>query len=108
MDGVPATWHRSATLVAGKLVQMPQFVGVSHHVDGRDLAVLDVERGSLKLAIGLQRDEAWQAVDEAYANQRRAVLAVEIRQIFVRLHDGIETDDRLHRGWSLATAVRMD
>jgi hypothetical protein len=42
-------------------MQMPQLVGVAHHIDGDDPAVLDVERRSLKLAVGLTRDEAGQS-----------------------------------------------
>jgi hypothetical protein len=55
-------------------MQMPQLVGVSHHVDGCDFSVLDVERGRLKLAIGLQRDDAGQTVDETGTNKLRAAL----------------------------------
>ena len=39
-------------------MQMPQLVGVPHHVDRGDLSILDFERGRLKLAISLQSDEA--------------------------------------------------
>src|SRR5262249_20306746 len=39
------------------LMQMPQLVGIAHHVDRGDPAVLDVERRRLQLAIGLQRHE---------------------------------------------------
>ena len=53
-------------------VQVPELLGIAHHVDRRDLAVLDLERGGLQLAVGLAGDEARQAVDEGGANQRRA------------------------------------
>lgn len=53
---------------------MAQFVGVAHDVDRRNPAILDVEGRGLELAIDLKRDEARQAVDEAVADQLRAVV----------------------------------
>jgi hypothetical protein len=76
---------------------MPQLVGVSHHVDGCDLSVLDVERGRLKLAIGLERDETGQTVDETGTDKLRAALPKKICQKFVDLHDGIERAKALLR-----------
>ena len=56
------------------LMQMPQLVGISHDVDCGDLSVLDFERGRLELAVGLQRDEAGQSIDESGTHEFRAVL----------------------------------
>jgi hypothetical protein len=44
-------------------MQMPQLIGVAHHIDGSDPAILDVERGRLELAVSLARDETGQAAD---------------------------------------------
>ena len=44
------------------LMQMPQLVGVPHHIDCRDLSVLDVECSRLKFAVGLHGDESRQSV----------------------------------------------
>ena len=64
------------------LMQMPQLVGISHHIDCGDLSVLDFERGRLKFAVGLQRDETGQSVDEAGTHEFRAILPGNDRQIF--------------------------
>ena len=53
---------------------MPQLVWVSHHVDGRDLSVLDFERGRLEFAIGFERNETGQSVDETDTNEFGLVL----------------------------------
>ena len=65
-------------------MQMPQLVGIPHDVDRGDLSVLDVERGGLQLAVGLQRDEAGQSVDETGAHELRAILPEMSRQSFVQ------------------------
>lgn len=38
-------------------MHMPQLVGVAHHIDADDLAVLDLQRGGLQLAVSLAGDE---------------------------------------------------
>ena len=53
---------------------MPQLVGISHHIDCGDLSVLDFERGRLEFAVGLQRDEAGQSIDESGTHKFRAIL----------------------------------
>lgn len=58
-----------------QLVQVPELVGISYDVDGGDLAVLDIERRRLELAIGLERDDAGQSVDEAGTNESRRLPA---------------------------------
>ena len=55
-------------------MQMPQLVGVPHHIDRCDLSVLDFERGRLEFAIGFERDETGQSVDETGTNKFRPVL----------------------------------
>ena len=51
------------------LAQMPQLVGIPHHIDCGDLSVLDFERGCLKFTVGLQRYKAGQSVDKTGTNK---------------------------------------
>src|SRR6185437_3099832 len=87
---------------------MPQLVGVSHDIDGRDLSVLDVESGCLEFTVGLQRDETGQSVDESGTNKFRVILPEIISQQLMELHHGIEAENRLQARRTLAAAVRMD
>jgi hypothetical protein len=50
-------------------MQMPQLVGIAHHIDRGDPSILDVECRRLQFAIGLQRHETRQAIDEACADE---------------------------------------
>src|SRR5579885_1204245 len=93
---------------AASLVQMPELVWIAHHVNGGDLAVFDLERGGLQLAVGLARDEAGQAVDEASAHELRAVSLEQGGQPLVQFDDAIEPEDRLPGGGALAAAVGME
>ena len=61
---------------------MPQLVGVPHHMDCRNLSILDFERGRGKLTIGPGRDETRQSVDETGTNQFRGMPA----ETFQRKH----------------------
>ena len=90
------------------LMQMSQLVWVPHHIDRDDLFVPDFERGGLKLAIGFQGDETRQAVDKPGMNQFRSIGPETSRQIFVKLDDGLEAEDRLRGCRTLAAAVGMD
>lgn len=53
-------------------MQMPQLVGIPHHIDRRDLSVFDFECGRLEFTIGFQCHETLQSVDETGTNQLRA------------------------------------
>ena len=90
------------------LMQMPQLVGVPHHIDCCDLSVLDFERGRLKLTIGLLGDEARQSIDESGTHKLRAIHLELSRKMFVHFHHGIESGDGLNGRRSLAAAVGMD
>src|ERR1700704_684411 len=103
----PTVWLAVSPAWRSDLVQMPQLVGVPHHIDCRDLSVLDCERGRRKFTIGLERDETGQSVDETGTNKFRTILPETSRQIFMNLHDGIETEDRLRGCRTLAAAVGM-
>jgi hypothetical protein len=67
-------------------MQMPQLVRIAHHIDRGDPAVLDVERRRLQFAIGLQRHEARQAIDEACADEFRLMRLELLGQMGVELH----------------------
>jgi hypothetical protein len=100
----------SGTLLEKKLrhlMQMPQLVRVSHHIDRRHLAVLDLQRGRLQFAVGFQGDEAGEAVDEAGADEFRAVVGEMIGEIAVEFHDLVDAEKRALRGRTLAAAVRV-
>ena len=49
----------------GCLLQMPQLVGIAHHVDRGDPAILDVECRRLQFAISLQCHETRPAIELA-------------------------------------------
>jgi hypothetical protein len=49
----------------GCLMQMPQLVGIAHHVDRGDPAILDVECRRLQFVISLQCHEIRQAIELA-------------------------------------------
>ena len=68
------SWVGPASGRRPPLMQMPQLIRVPHHIDRRHLPVLDLQRRRLELAIRLPRDEARQAVDEAEADEFRAML----------------------------------
>ena len=51
--------------------QMAQLFRIAHDIDAGDLAVADFERGRLRHAVGLDRDEARQPVDEAIGRMPR-------------------------------------
>jgi polyisoprenoid-binding protein YceI len=67
----------------GNLVQMPQLVRVSHHIDCCDLVVFDFERGRREFTIGFHCDEPGQAVDETKTNEFRVILMEQGRQLLV-------------------------
>ena len=57
------------------LVQVPELVGIAHHVDCCDLPIVDLKGGRLEFAISFSGHEARQAVDQGGADQGRPVLA---------------------------------
>ena len=78
-------------------MQMPQLVGIAHHIDRGDPAILDVECRRLQFAIGLQCHETRQAIDEACADEFR-LMGLELPgQIGVELHNLVEAEDRIRR-----------
>src|SRR3546814_1128856 len=79
---------------------------IAHPIDRDDLAGLDVERGRLHLAGGFARDEARQAVDHPGVDERRATFAEQDREAAMQLEHDVITEHRLHRGGTLAAAVR--
>src|SRR5262245_16854845 len=84
---------------------MLQLVWVPDHIDCGDLPILDFEGSRLQLAIGFQRDEAGQSIDESGTNKLRAILPEKSCQILVDFHDGLDADDRLNGCRALATTV---
>src|ERR1700750_635417 len=87
---------------------MFQLVGMGAQIHGRNLAVLDLERGGLKLAVRLQCDKTRQAVDENGPDKLRAVFPEQRRQISMNSHDGVEADNWSYRSGPLAAAVRVN
>src|SRR5277367_1904251 len=85
---------------------MPQLVRISHHVDCCDLSIFDFERRRLKFAIGFQRDETGQSVDESCTNKFR--FEEKRPQMLVQLHNRIEPQDWLRGSWTLTPAVCMN
>src|SRR5262245_4187241 len=88
-------------------MQVPELVGIAHHVDCRDLAIVDLEGGCLEFAISFSSHEARQTVDQGGADQVRPVLTEQHCQSLVYLHDMVVAEDRLQRCGPLAAAVRM-
>src|SRR3546814_17427736 len=84
----------------------PQLVRFAHHIDRDDLAVLDVVRGRLHLAVGFARDEARQAVAHPGVAERRAIFAEQDREAAMQIEQDVITDHRLHNGRTLDAAVR--
>ena len=52
-----------------RLVQVPELVGISHHVDRRHHPIVDLKSGRLQFAISFSGHEARQAVDQGGADQ---------------------------------------
>lgn len=59
---------------------MLQLVGIAHHIDRFQRALLDEQCGRLKQAVRLAGDETGQTVDVGVADQRlaRALLAIAL------------------------------
>ena len=91
----------------GCLMQMPQLVGIAHHIDRGDPAVLDVECRRLQFAIGLQCHETRQAIDEACADEFRLMRLELLGQIGVELHHLVKAEDRIRRCRAFAATVGM-
>lgn len=89
-------------------MQVLQLVRVSHHVDRRDLAVLDVERGGLQFAVGFARDEAGQAGNEGDAHQRRRLVLEDARQQIEQLHDRVVSQHGRADARAPAAAVSLE
>src|ERR1700722_533804 len=118
--GIPAQWTFSMAIFnsvgssgffmtsSSDLLQMPQLIWVAHHIDCRDLFVLDFDSGRLEFSIGFQRNETRQSVDETSTNKLRFVFAEPLGQILLELHNGVESQHRLRGCRTLASAVGMN
>ncbi len=69
-----ASSTRAGRSVQTRVFDVPQLVRVAHNIDAGDLAVLDLERGGLHEAVGLAREDAGQAVDDAIADDAARLL----------------------------------
>ena len=54
---------------------VPEFVGITHDIDGDDAAILNLQGGGLENVAPLDGDEPRQAVDKAIAYQARPATA---------------------------------
>ena len=54
---------------------MPQFVGITHDIDGNNAAILNMEGGGLENVAALDGDEAREAVDKTILHRRDLLAA---------------------------------
>ena len=87
---------------------MPQLVGIAHDVDRRDLAILDLERGRLQLAVALARDEPRQAIDHARFEQGRRPPGEQRRERSKQLQHAPVAGHRNDRGRAPAAAIGVE
>lgn len=89
------------------LCDVLKLVGVAGDVDGRDLAVLDLESRGLKDVVALIADIARQAIDP-HRLVEAAVLDTELaRQALIKPQHGTQADNRIEEGMDLAAAVGL-
>ena len=77
------------------ITKMLQFVRVADHINRDNFAIFDLQRGGLQQAPVFDRDETGQAVDEGIADEPRRPLGKSRGQGSVKLHDAVESDNRL-------------
>ena len=76
--------------LTGKVDGMPEFVGITHDIDGDDAAILNLQGGGLENVASLDGDEPRQAVDKAIAQEARPAHGKDRRERREQPHDVVE------------------
>src|SRR5262249_39048339 len=87
---------------------VPEFIGITHDVDGDDTLMLDLQGSRLENVTPLDGDEPRQAVDKAIAHEARPAHGIDRRDPRKQPHDVIEPGGRRLSSRRLAAAIGVE
>jgi hypothetical protein len=87
---------------------VPEFIGITHDIDGDDALMLDLQGSRLENVAPLDGDEPGQAVDKAIAHEARPAHGIDRRERREQPHDVIEPGGRRLSSRRLAAAIGVE